>query len=339
MNAKNAVFGLVSIKPLTIKEIRSRLPYSSKTIYSAGEELVNEGVLTKVAKGDSSVLTVADGYNAQKRREIVIQCLSHGIDYEVLLRESTLAVWKAIDGPRTVPEVQLRSALSGKWVRNALHFLERNGLVRFLRRRPIEAERVEGHPVNRLLSSYLAPTQSDAAIHYRGDIPFEEYLRTPDQIERMLYDRIERNVLVRRTGFSATGGKGRLAILESVDDELTPEELFLKKLFTTEGVEDLCIQMVSQHVMDYDALLELAISDDAVNVVGCYLDVLHSVDETIISKETIEEFHDHLRPTRRTFLLQEKEFGKGGWESRFEERWNIDLYMDLGAIRHGVSGR
>jgi len=35
-------------------------------------------------------------------------------------------------------------------------------------------------------------------------------------------------------------------------------------------------------------------------------------------------------------LEQLKKYGKQGWEQPYETRWNVDLYLDLDAIRHGV---
>ena len=161
-------------------------------------------------------------------------------------------------------------------------------------------------------------------------------METPEQVEKILYQQIDESLTVKDTGFLIKGDSERIIILESVDRELSYEEIFLKKLFTTEGAEEYCILMIKQGLLDYEKLISLAEEQKVMNIVGCYLDILNSVDEQMVHSSIIERFLKYKSKYKKTFLSQEKEYGKHGWEKPFEKQWNLDLYLDLGAIKHGV---
>ena len=79
---------------------------------------------------------------------------------------------------------------------------------------------------------------------------------------------------------------------------------------------------------------------DMVNEVGCYLDVLNSIRQ-MVPPVAVEMFDQEVlkrkkKKKRRVFLKEETAYGKGGWEAPFETKWNVDLFMDMGAIEHGV---
>jgi hypothetical protein len=50
----------------------------------------------------------------------------------------------------------------------------------------------------------------------------------------------------------------------------------------------------------------------------------------------IEKFSNKISEKTVVFLKDEKRYGKSGWEKKYEKKWNIDLYLDIGAIEHGV---
>jgi hypothetical protein len=93
--------------------------------------------------------------------------------------------------------------------------------------------------------------------------------------------------------------------------------------------------MVASGRLDYRRLLDLARERDMVSIVGCYLDILNGI-QGMVDPEVIGDFEARRSGKRLRFLPGESAYGKGGWEGEYEEKWNLDLYLDLGAIRHGV---
>lgn len=136
------------------------------------------------------------------------------------------------------------------------------------------------------------------------------------------------------TGFHVRG-EGKLCVLDSLEEDLEMEELFLRDIRTPEGVEDFCLLPIASGRLDYGRLLELAKEKDLVNAVGCYLDILSDTGVTP-DKAEIEEIRKNLSKRKSVFLREERKYGKSGWEGRYEGKWNVDLYLDIGAIRHGV---
>ena len=131
------------------------------------------------------------------------------------------------------------------------------------------------------------------------------------------------------------GEGGGLTILESVPAEVTLEELFLGKLMSVEGVEEFCLPLLAQKRLNHQRLLDLSVKMNMVNIVGCYLDVVNNIKE-LVPPDVVRQFHDMRTKEQQVYLASEKQYGKEGWETPFEKRWNIDLYLDLGAIKHGI---
>ena len=137
------------------------------------------------------------------------------------------------------------------------------------------------------------------------------------------------------TGFQLKG-KGRHIIYESIPDDASMEQLFLFSLLSIDGVEDRCLFFLGSKKMDMNQLLTYAQKQKMVNIVGCYLDIIHDLSSGLVDKKTIALFSQHVKGKTAIFLKQLKKYGKQGWELPYESRWNVDLYLDLDAIRHGV---
>lgn len=331
MNAKSAVFALVSIRSHPLRRLVKRLPYAQSTVYNAVRQLEEEN---KVENKNGTICVMED-YPAQKLSEIYIQSLIHGIDPEFITRESTVSIWKSLEKNSTVRDIVNETGYSAVSVKKILAYLKDNGLVVYSKKKPIIAHLNMEHTLNKLLKDHLQPKKESRTIRYPGGIPFREIMEAPDELERILYQHIDDSVSIKDTGFIVKGDSDRVTILESVEKELTNEEIFLKKLFTTEGVADLCILMIKQDMIDHGKLLELAKDENVVNVVGCYFDILNRIDD-IVPVSIVEKYLEHEPKSKKTFLSQEKEYGKQGWEDSFEEMWNVDLYLDRDEIRHGV---
>lgn len=77
-----------------------------------------------------------------------------------------------------------------------------------------------------------------------------------------------------------------------------------------------------------------------VNIVGCYLQILHNIDKNLVSEPVAELFRAFRRKgSRHVFLKQLKPLGKESSLENYEREWNLDLYLDFDAIAHGVGSR
>ena len=49
------------------------------------------------------------------------------------------------------------------------------------------------------------------------------------------------------------------------------------------------------------------------------------------------DFEDEIaNEYKKKFIKGEERYGKEEWVKKYEIKWNVDLYLDIGAIRHGV---
>jgi hypothetical protein len=335
MNAKSSVLSLVSLRPTTIRDIITRLPYAKATLYETVEALISDGTLTRTRIDGKAAVAIPSGFRSQKLQQLYVKALSHGIDPQQLTKESTIAVWRGLGPSRTVEDLVEGTGLSPKWVRRVLGEMEVWGLVTFLKRRPIVAQLMEDHPVNRVLNEMYEEPEPAEALLLPGSFPFTEELRTPRELERLLMDWMGGGLLVRDTDFQIMGKGGLLTVLDSVPRRLTLEESFLRMLGRPEGVEDICLRMVASDRIDHSKLLELAEERGMVNVVGCYLDIVRGLGLTV-DEAVIDAYLERTDDRVVAFLETERAFGKSGWEGPYEDRWGVDIYLDRGAIRHGV---
>lgn len=338
MNIKSAIFGLVCIKPYAISSIVNRLPYSPDSIYNAIEQMLKEEKIVKIKTNGETRVDIQKNYRNQKLREFYIKALSYGVDPEILLRKNSLLMWKTLDSCDNVNDITKKTKLSEKSVRKFLNMFENNGLVKFEKRKPLIVVKMKNHPLTFILDSMLKETDPIDRIYSLGSTPFEEIITTPDEIEKILYEKIDESLTIKRTGFIVKGKRDKIAILESVRIKLTPEEIFITKATTPEGAEDTCIKILASKKMNYAVLLKLAIEENLVNQIGCYLDIIFNIDRQLVSYEVIKNFHDNISDKKGIFLKEEMKYGKSGWETKYEKKWNVDLYLDIGAIEHGVRG-
>lgn len=334
MNAKSAVFAVLSIRPHKIKELIDKLPYSRHTVYKTLKFLAEEGLIEKKKEKGEVVVDISKDYTSQKLREIYIKALSFGIDPEMLTRDSTLSIWKLLAVPRTLKELQKRSGFSYLWVRNIVKFLKDSNLAVYKKRKPITAVHNEVHELNTLLKQFAEKKKEPERIYYEGIIPFERLIKSPAEIEEVLYQKIDSSLTIKDTGFIVRG-EDKLTVLESVEEGLSLEELFFREINIPEGVEDFCIRLIANKKLDYKRLLALAKEKNMVNIVGCYLDILNDI-KRLLDPKVIREFHKNVTKQKVIFLKGEKRYGKSGWEHEYEKKWNVDIYLDIGTIRHGL---
>ena len=331
MKSKSVIFALVSIRAHPLRDLVKKIPYAERTAYKQVKNLEDEGLIIN----HKGTIEVSQGFRAQKLREIYVLSLSYGIDPEILTRDSTLFIWKEITQKTMFNKLRDKTNFSHVTIGRVLRFLKNAGLIEYTKGKPIIARKVNNHPLNKKLHEFLLKLEKKKLVFYSGRNPFQELLKTPEQVEKILYEQIDNGLAVRDTGFLVKGKEGPVTIIESVDKDLTLEEYFIRKLITTEGVEDICARIISQDILDYLKLLNIAKKQDIVNIVGLYLDLVNEIKE-MLPRGILRDFHENISKRRKTFLKQEKQYGKSGWEGPYEKKWNVNIYLDLGAIRHGV---
>ncbi|MFA5102682.1 MAG: hypothetical protein WC525_05970 [Candidatus Thermoplasmatota archaeon] len=274
----------------------------------------------------------------QKRKDFFIKSLSYGIDPEIFLRENTLLVWNALDTSTTVKKITKKTKLSEKSVRKYLKFFADSELIKFEKKKPLIVAKIHNHPLVPLVTSMVKESDKTERMYSPGSSPFEEIITTPDEIEKILYEKIDDSVAIKKTGFFVKGKPGKISVLESVTSKQILEVIFLDKLMTPEGVEDSCIKILANKKIDFDMLLARAIEKNRINQVGCYLNILGDINKKLVPNEIIKKFHENISQKKYIFLKQEMKYGKSGWEQKYEKIWNVDLYLDIGAIEHGARG-
>ena len=71
------------------------------------------------------------------------------------------------------------------------------------------------------------------------------------------------------------------------------------------------------------------------NIVGCYLDILNGIKK-FVNLNIINRYKNNISKYKKKFIKGEERYGKEEWVKKYEIKWNVDLYLDIGAIRHGV---
>jgi hypothetical protein len=300
--------------------------------------MLKEEKIIKIKTDRETRLDVPKNYMDQKRKEFFIKSLSYGIDPEIFLRENTLLVWKALDKSTNVKEITKKIKLSEKSVRKYLNFFEDSELIKFEKRKPFIAAKINSHPLVSLLNLMIKESHKTERVYSPGSSPFEEIITTPDEIEKILYEKIDDSLTIKKTGFIVKGKPDKISVLESVTTKQSPEDIFLNKIMTSEGVEDSCIRILANKKIDFDILLAHAIETNLVNQVGCYLNILYDINKKLLPAKVIWKFHENISDKKNIFLKKEMKYGKSGWEQKYEKIWNVDLYLDIGAIEHGVRG-
>jgi len=86
-------------------------------------------------------------------------------------------------------------------------------------------------------------------------------------------------------------------------------------------------------------LLKVAKEKNEASIVGCYLDIIHSLTSELVSQKAIDRFyHEKEEGKTKTWLKSERRYGKDRWSIPYEKKWNLVIYIDIGAIRHTLRG-
>ena len=336
MNADMAIFSAVSITPQTIQELTSILPLSRHTVYKSVERLSRANLLSKQRLGKKVLLSVGRGYNTAKLQEICIKALSRGIDPDQLLAQSKRITRIADLDVVSARQVQERTGLSLPATHRFMKLLETFGLAKIESMRPVAIRMLRSDELFKALLAIERPGEEKIPLELE-ERPYLQRELPPEELERRLFTNMVTRVPFAIDGTSfVTRGQGKLELLTPTRNE-TIEEKFMRLLSTPEGVEDACIRMLRTNQVNYEQLAQLARKRRMANVVGCYLDILHGIDEQLIPKSVVELFKvDPAGRRHAVFLKQLKLIGKDVSLSRYAIEWNLELYLDLDGIAHGV---
>lgn len=336
MRADLAVFSTAFLTPQTIEELAKMLPFSRHTIYKSVERLARANLLSKQRLGKQVLVSVGKGYQTAKLQEICIKALSRGIDPVQLLSQSKRIARLADLDVLTAGQIRQRTGVSVPTALRLMKSLEMFGLAKTESTRPLTIRISRSDELLKALLALEKPSQEKFPLMLE-ERPYLQRELPPEELERRLY----RNVAA-KTPFAIEGvafvtrGAGKLELLSPLREE-TGEQRFMRHLFTPDGIEDACIRMLKGNQVDYDHLLELARKERMVNVVGCYLEILHNIDEALVARSVIDLFkRDPSRRRHYIFLRQLKPIGKDRALHQYEKDWDLDLYLDLDGIAHGV---
>jgi len=253
----------------------------------------------------------------------------------MLERESIVATWRWLAGRQegTVRECGEATGLAYETVRGAFRVLLEGGLARASAQKPLRISLKESD-LNRHLRSYFHESPKRATVTLSA-AAFVKLYAQPSEVEEILYS--EKEPVAVRGVKRNIRTRGPVKVIEVMEEQVTPETVFLKEVQSADGVEDLCIQLLAGYPMDFAQLLRLSNEKAMVNLVGCYLDILSDLNGDLVKREHAEGFRRSVsHRTTPVFLESERDFGKEGWEEPYENRWHVDLFLDLGAIEHGV---
>ncbi len=337
MKAEHEVVVQLAHGPRRLQDLARNSGYSKDSIYKAADDLHRSGLLRKFKEGKEVVASLSRSPEARRLARLYLTAVSHGVDPEAFGRRSFVDTWRCLKRTRqaTVRECVEATRLSYESVRKAFHFLLRSGLARTQSEKPLRIS-LEEHDLNRYLEYCFLESPRQTVLTLAA-APFVKVYAQPFEVEELLMS--EEGPVVIRGVERRMRPQETVKIIEVMEEEVTPETVFLREVQRADGVEDLCIQLLSGHPMNFDRLLELSQARGVVNIVGCYLDILSDLAGDLVVKGDAERFLPFASSGQPpVFLESEEEFGKEGWEGPYEERWNVDLYLDMGAIEHGVRG-
>lgn len=336
MRAEQEIMLQLAGGPRHLQDLSRNLGYSKDSIYSSVGRLERRGHLLKFRKGKKVVVTLSRSREAQQQAELCVEAVAHGVDPEAFDQDSVLTTWKCLASRRdcSVNECVEATGLSYESVRNSFHFFINSDLANVVTKKPLRIALTEGDLNRHLERRFLDPLGQ--TVFTLSAAPFRKFYASPSQIKDLLLS--DEGPTVVQGVQRRVRTQDPLRIVEVMQGDISPVTVFLRELQTSDGVEDFCIQILGNRSLDFKELLRVARERGEVNVVGCYLDILSDSNPNLVAKADAERFLPFVSSGSPTiFLESEKQFGKEGWgEEPYERRWNVDLYLDMGAIEHGI---
>jgi hypothetical protein len=338
MNVETALFCMLAIRPTSLNEVIHRLPYAKKTIYNAVEKMVSTGDLIKQRDHDGRVIISMphDSYH-QRLKELYTTLMTQGIDPAPLVSKTCQEIWKQISTKKiTADQIAKKIGYRTVTVRKYLHLLSHAKAVTIISKKPLSIKKNGSSELAHFLDDGTSDEKTNEnTIYVAGTRPFEEQFLTPTELKQKIYDHPLQSMSITGTRFQLKG-KGRHIIYESIPTDSDLEHLFISSLFTIDGVEERCLLILKSRKLNIAKLLSYAQKEKVVNIIGGYLQIIHDLSPSLVDTQTIDLFYQQVQEKTMVFLKQMKKYGKQGWEKPYETKWNLDIYLDLDAIKHGV---
>lgn len=337
MNAKHEIMIRAAIAPIGLKNLIQTSEYTAKAIYKEVSKLYKKGFIIKVNRTDTTIIAISNRYEASKTAQLYVTAFIHGVDPKIFDPKSFHQIWQCLNqkGQLTIKHCRKKTNYQYQTILQTFKTLQKNDLVKTICEKPITIK-INNHPVNKLLSELHQPRQKET-ITTSGYPRIKETYATPETIRRHLQENYD-ITRFHDTIISIMPDQEFLEILYSTPAS-SPEEIFIRALHTGHGVEQTCVLFLKRKRLNMEKLLDIAKQLDEVNIVGCYLDIIHTLDEKLVSQKTIEKFYNEKNNKKtKVWLKSEKKYGKDNIIISYEKKWNLDIFIDIGAIRHTISG-
>ena len=337
MNAKHEIIIRAAIAPIGLKTLIQTSDYTAKAVYKEVSKLYKQGFITRINRKDTTIIALSNKYEASKTAQLYVTAFIHGIDPKIFDSKSFHQIWQFLNQYKqiTIKQCEGQTNYQYQTILKTFKTLQKNGLVKVTCEKPIIIE-MNKHPVNQLLRELHQPKQEET-ITTSGYPNIKETYATPETIRRYLQEKHD-TTHFHDTIISVMPNQEFLEIFHSTPN-ISPEEVFIRALHTSHGVEETCVLFIKRRRLNMEKLLDIAKQHDEVNIVGCYLDIIHKIDEKIVSQKIIEKFYNEKNNKKtKVWLKSEKKYGKEKMVISYEKKWNLNIYIDIGAIRHTLRG-
>lgn len=336
MDAKHEIIIRVAIGPIDIKTLIQTTGSTAKAIYKAVASLYKQKLIIKISRKKTTTIALNSSYKASKTAELYFTAFIHGIDPKIFDCRSFNQIWQCLNQHQqmSIKKCQIQTNYHYQTIHQIFKTLKNTKLVKIIREKPLIISLTD-HPVNHRLRELYQPEQHET-ITTEGYPIVKDTYATPETIRKYLHEK-HGSAYVHGTN-STLPQQGFLEILHSTPI-VTPEHVFIGSLHTSYGVEETCILLLKTGRLDMKKLLRISKQKNDVNIVGCYLNIIHSLAFQLVSKKTVDQFYQEKKEDKKKIWLKsEKPYGKEEWSKPYEKKWNLDIYIDIGAIRHTLRG-
>jgi CTP-dependent riboflavin kinase len=336
MNAKHEIIIRAAIAPINLKTLIQTTDYTAKAIYKAVSKLHKQGLIAKISRKDTTTIALSSRYKASKTAELYFTAFIHGIDPKIFDCRSFHQIWQCLHKHQQVDikKCQKQTNYHYQTILQTFKTLQNTGLAKNICENPIIIHLTD-HPVNHRLHELHQPEQHET-ITTSGYPIIKETYATPETIRKYLHNEHDKTYL--HDTITSIPHQEFLEILHSTPT-ITPEQVFINALHTGHGVEETCILLLKRRQLNMKKLLDIAKEKDETNIVGCYLDIIHGFNTKLVSQKIINQFfHEKKDGKTKIWLKSEKQYGKKKWSISYEKKWNLDIYVDIDAIRHTLRG-
>ncbi|MEA2055464.1 MAG: hypothetical protein U9O49_01370 [Candidatus Thermoplasmatota archaeon] len=336
MNAKHEIIIRAAIAPISLKTLIQTTDYTAKAVYKAVSKLYKQKLIIKINRKETTTIALSSRYKASKTAELYFTAFINGIAPKIFDCKSFHQIWQCLHQHQqiNIKKCQKQTKYHYQTILQTFKTLQNTGLAKITCEKPLVIHLTD-HPVNHRLHELHQPEQQET-ITTSGYPTIKETYATPETIRKYLHNNHD-TTHIHNTSTSIPHQEF-LEIFHSLAN-ITPEHVFINALHTSHGVEETCILLLKTGRLDMKKLLKIAKEKDETNVVGCYLDIIHDFNEKLVSQKIIKKFYNEKKNKKtKIWLESEKKYGKEKMVIPYEKKWNLDIYIDIGAIRHTLRG-